>query len=40
MLRSRTVRREEPLGTHVPDPVVSTGGHPDPEDEALLADSA
>jgi RNA polymerase sigma factor (sigma-70 family) len=39
MLRSRRTRREEPMGVHVPDPIVS---HPDgmtPEDEALLADS-
>jgi RNA polymerase sigma-70 factor (ECF subfamily) len=39
MLRSRTSRGEEPLGTHVPDPIVSRGGGLDPEHEALLADS-
>jgi RNA polymerase sigma-70 factor (ECF subfamily) len=39
MLRSRKVRREEPLGVHVPDPVVSTNGELQPEEEALLADS-
>ncbi len=39
MLRSRNVRREESLGVHVPDPVISTGGEPQPEEEALLADS-
>jgi RNA polymerase sigma factor (sigma-70 family) len=39
MLRSRTVRREEPLGVHLPDPVISRVGEPGPEDEALLADS-
>jgi RNA polymerase sigma factor (sigma-70 family) len=39
MLRSRNVRREESLGVHVPDPVVSPGGGLHPEEEALLADS-
>jgi RNA polymerase sigma-70 factor (ECF subfamily) len=39
MLRSRNVRREEPLGEHLPDPVVSADGDLQPEDEALLADS-
>jgi RNA polymerase sigma factor (sigma-70 family) len=39
MLRSRHVRREEPLGVHVPDPVISTNGELQPEEEALLADS-
>jgi RNA polymerase sigma-70 factor (ECF subfamily) len=39
MLRARTSRREEPLGTHVPDPIVSRDGGSDPEHEALLADS-
>jgi len=39
MLRSRTARREEPLGVHVPDPVLSGTGGVDPEDQALLADS-
>jgi RNA polymerase sigma factor (sigma-70 family) len=39
MLRSRNVRREESLGAHVPDPVVSTAGELQPEDQALLADS-
>ncbi len=37
MLRSR--RREEPLGVHVPDPIVSREDGVDPEHEALLADS-
>jgi RNA polymerase sigma-70 factor (ECF subfamily) len=38
MLRSRTSRREDPLGEHVPEPVAGpTGG--DPEHEAVLADS-
>jgi RNA polymerase sigma-70 factor (ECF subfamily) len=39
MLRSRTSRREEPLGAHVPDPIVSRADALDPEKEALLADS-
>jgi RNA polymerase sigma factor (sigma-70 family) len=39
MLRSRNVRREEVLGVHLPDPVVSPEGATQPEDEAVLADS-
>jgi RNA polymerase sigma factor (sigma-70 family) len=39
MLRSRKSRREEPLGPHVPEPIVSGEGGVDPEHEALLADS-
>jgi RNA polymerase sigma-70 factor (ECF subfamily) len=39
MLRSRNVRREEPLGVHVPDPIISFEGALGPEDEALLSDS-
>ncbi|MCO8307579.1 RNA polymerase sigma factor SigJ [Streptomyces hygroscopicus] len=39
MLRSRTARREEPLGVRIPDPVVSGESGPGPEDQALLADS-
>ena len=35
MLRSRNTRRE----VHVPDPVVDRADGPDPEHEALLADS-
>lgn len=38
MLRSRRARREE-LSSHVPDPVVSFRDGPDPEHEALVADS-
>ncbi len=38
MLRARTTRRENPLGPHVPDPVVSRAGDTDPEQQALLAD--
>jgi RNA polymerase sigma factor (sigma-70 family) len=44
MLRSRTARREDPMGVHLPDPVVTradggTGAGADPEHQALLADS-
>jgi RNA polymerase sigma factor (sigma-70 family) len=39
MLRSRRARRETPLDTHVPDPVVSPAAGIDPEHEALLGDS-
>ncbi len=39
MLRTRTSRREEPLGAHVPDPIVSRADGTDPEHEAILADS-
>ena len=39
MLRSRNVRREEPLGVRVPEPIVDRADGTDPEHEALLADS-
>ena len=39
MLRSRNLRREEPLGVRVPDPIVDCTDGTDPEHEALLADS-
>jgi len=39
MLRSRTTRGEEPLGVHIPDPVISLLGGRQPDEEALLADS-
>ncbi len=39
MLRSRNVRREEPLGVHWPEPIVDRVEGVDPEHEALLADS-
>lgn len=39
MLRTRNLWREESLGVHVPDPLVSLHGELQPEDEALLADS-
>jgi RNA polymerase sigma factor (sigma-70 family) len=38
-LRSRNSRREQPLGVHMPDPVVSRADGVNPEHEALLADS-
>jgi RNA polymerase sigma factor (sigma-70 family) len=39
MLRSRRVRREEPLGVPMPEPIVDRADGVDPEHEALLADS-
>src|SRR5437773_7150821 len=39
MLRSRKSRREEPLGAHVPEPIVTREDGIDPAHEALLADS-
>jgi RNA polymerase sigma-70 factor (ECF subfamily) len=39
MLRSRRTRREEPLETRLPDPVVSPADALQPEEEAILADS-
>jgi RNA polymerase sigma-70 factor (ECF subfamily) len=39
MLRSRKSRREEPLGEHLPEPIVSREDGTEPEHEALLADS-
>jgi RNA polymerase sigma factor (sigma-70 family) len=39
LLRARKSRREEPLGAHVPDPIVSREGGSDPEHEVLLAES-
>jgi RNA polymerase sigma factor (sigma-70 family) len=39
MLRSRKSRREEPLGPHLPEPILSREDGVDPEHEALLADS-
>jgi RNA polymerase sigma-70 factor (ECF subfamily) len=39
MLRARRSRREEPLGPHVPDPIIDRADGTDPEHEALLADS-
>jgi RNA polymerase sigma-70 factor (ECF subfamily) len=39
MLRSRRVRREQPLDVHIPDPIIDPADGTDPEHEALLADS-
>src|SRR3954447_9204243 len=39
MLRSRNLRREEPIDVHVPEPIVDREDGTDPEHEALLADS-
>jgi RNA polymerase sigma factor (sigma-70 family) len=39
MLRSRHSRREEPIGVHVPEPIVDRADGTDPEHEALLADA-
>jgi RNA polymerase sigma-70 factor (ECF subfamily) len=37
-LRSRTARREEPLGVHLPDPIIRHQDALGPEEEALLAE--
>ncbi len=39
MLRSRSSRREEPLGEHQPEPAATGGDGAAPEHEAVLADS-
>jgi len=39
MLRERDARREELLGVHLPDPIVSRPDALDPEQEVILADS-
>src|SRR5262245_7743534 len=40
MLRSRRTRGEQPLGPHIPEPILDRpDGAADPEHEALLADS-
>src|SRR5580658_2561298 len=39
LLQARKARPEHPAGLRMPDPVVSREGQPDPEQEALLADS-
>ena len=38
-LRSRKVRREEPMDFHLPDPIVIPAPGPMPDEEAVLADS-
>jgi RNA polymerase sigma-70 factor (ECF subfamily) len=39
MLRSRRSRGEQPLGVHVPEPIIDRAEGADPEHQALLADS-
>jgi RNA polymerase sigma factor (sigma-70 family) len=39
MLRSRKTRREEPLETRLPEPIIDRADGTDPEHEALLADA-
>jgi RNA polymerase sigma factor (sigma-70 family) len=39
MLRSRRARREDYVGSWLPEPVVTVGDTADPEQEALIADS-
>jgi len=39
MLRSRRSRREEMVGVHLPEPIVTLDSSDDPEQEALIADS-
>ena len=39
MLRARKSRREQPIGVHMPEPIVDRADGMDPEHEALLADS-
>jgi RNA polymerase sigma-70 factor (ECF subfamily) len=38
-LRSRSSRREQPMGVNVPEPVIDRADGTDPEHEALIADS-
>jgi RNA polymerase sigma-70 factor (ECF subfamily) len=38
LLRARRSRREEYVGSWMPEPIVSIDDHPSPEDEALIAD--
>jgi RNA polymerase sigma factor (sigma-70 family) len=38
LLRARTSRREESLGVHLPDPILSAQDRIDPEQQALLAE--
>jgi hypothetical protein len=39
MLRSRKIRREEPLGVYLPDPILDRADRMNPEHEVLLADA-
>jgi RNA polymerase sigma-70 factor (ECF subfamily) len=38
LLRARTSRREQPLGVHLPDPILSAQDRIDPEQQALVAE--
>jgi RNA polymerase sigma factor (sigma-70 family) len=38
LLRARRSRREEPVGVHLPDPILSGADGVDPEEQALLAE--
>jgi RNA polymerase sigma factor (sigma-70 family) len=38
LLRARTARREQPVGVHLPDPILSGADGVDPEEQALLAE--
>ena len=39
MLRARSTRREQPLGVHMPEPILDPADGMNPEHEALVADS-
>src|SRR5207247_10216954 len=39
MLRSRSIRREQPTDVRLPEPIVDPADGTDPEHEALIADS-
>lgn len=39
VLRARNARPEDPVGVHIPEPILGPADGPDPEQEALLADS-
>jgi RNA polymerase sigma factor (sigma-70 family) len=39
MLRDRRARREDSVGSWLPEPIVTIDGDPTPEEEALIADS-
>jgi RNA polymerase sigma factor (sigma-70 family) len=39
MLRHRRARREDSVGSWLPEPIVTIDGEPTPEEEALIADS-
>src|SRR5213076_1919923 len=38
MLRARRSRRDEFVGSWMPEPIVTLDDHPNPEDEALIAE--